>query len=556
MKQTYRYDHYWKYEEMEQALQTLAETYPSLMKLEVLNRTKEGRAIYGVTISEDLNEDRPAFYMDGCTHAGEVSGSMSCLYTIDTLLTSHDEERIAKLLKKQVFYFIPRISPDGTEEYLTTPNTVRSINEIYPEVQKKEGLHAEDLNGDHRILMMRRREPYGAWKKASGSEFQMVRREPDDTEGEFYSVYTEGMIDAYDGINVPSAHNGYGMDFNRNFPVSWQPEGLQRGAGETPLDHVETKTMADFIISHKNICAVQTMHTSGGVLFYPPGTMPEGKACAADMKQIKEIARLADHKLKYPAANLFETFAEDEAHFDAGAFDDWCYLNQGIPALTVEIWNIHEKAGCDEQYPVDRNKSEQKEAEENAKIEEWIRKNAPEAIAEWQAFEHPQLGEVEIGGIDWKFTSQNPPASFLAEELDKLLDFTLRFADTLPSLHFGDVKVTKETDCVYRLETSLYNSGFLPMWLSEHAKELKNERPVFLKAENCRILSGEKEIDALAGFAGVPSSYGYGGNIMTFAKNPAVRKLTWLVEGKAGDAVTLTACHEKTGSVSVTAVLQ
>lgn len=556
MKQTYRYDHYWNYEEMESFLQTMAEKYPSLMKLEVLAVTKEGRSIYGVTISEDLKEDRPAFYMDGCTHAGEISGSMACLHTIDTLLTSHEEEAVRKLLAKQVFYFIPRISPDGTEEYLKTPNSVRSINEIYPPKTDEKGFLAEDLNDDHRILMMRRKEPYGAWKKAEGSSFQMVRREADDAEGDFYGVYTEGTIPSFDGVTIPGMKYRYGMDFNRNFPVCWQPEGLQDGAGSYPLDHVETKTMADFITGHKNICAVLTMHTSGGVLFYPPGTMPEKKADQGDMKQYHTISRMADHKLNYPEFNLFDSFAEDEQHFDAGAFDDWCYLNQGIPALTMEIWNIGVQAGCEMEDFTDKNEDEKKEKEKRLKVEEWIRTNAPEALMDWQPFEHPQLGEVEIGGIDHKFTAQNPPASFLAAELDRILDFTMRFARTLPSLQFSEVKVTKEAEHVYRLETSLYNSGYLSTWLTNRAKLLKIDRPVTFRLEGCSVLSGETEISGLGGFAAVSTGYGYGSNISTYGTNPAVRKLTWIVSGNEGDTVEITAEHEKTGPVVTAAVLK
>lgn len=556
MKQTYRYDHYWNYEEMESFLQTMAEKYPSLMKLEVLAVTKEGRSIYGVTISEDLKEDRPAFYMDGCTHAGEISGSMACLHTIDTLLTSHEEEAVRKLLAKQVFYFIPRISPDGTEEYLKTPNSVRSINEIYPPKTDEKGFLAEDLNDDHRILMMRRKEPYGAWKKAEGSSFQMVRREADDAEGEFYGVYTEGTIPSFDGVTIPGMKYRYGMDFNRNFPVCWQPEGLQDGAGSYPLDHVETKTMADFITGHKNICAVLTMHTSGGVLFYPPGTMPEKKADQGDMKQYHTISRMADHKLNYPEFNLFDSFAEDEQHFDAGAFDDWCYLNQGIPALTMEIWNIGVQAGCEMEDFTDKTEDEKKEKEKRLRVEEWIRTNAPEALMDWQPFEHPQLGEVEIGGIDHKFTAQNPPASFLAAELDRILDFTMRFARTLPSLQFSEVKVTKEAEHVYRLKTSLYNSGYLSTWLTNRAKLLKIDRPVTFRLEGCSVLSGETEISGLGGFAAVSTGYGYGSNISTYGTNPAVRKLTWIVSGNEGDTVEITAEHEKTGPVVTAAVLK
>ena len=550
MKQTYRYDHYWHFDEMETFLKEMADQYPSLMKLETLAETKEGRAIYGVTLSEALREDKPAFYMDGCTHAGEIAGSMACLYVIDTLLTSHEEEQIRNLLKNEVFYFIPRISPDGTEEYLNTGYSVRSINEVYPK-DRKGGLAAQDINGDNKILTMRQKEPYGAWKKLEGSDLLMKKREADDTEGDFYNVVSEGLLDEYDGVTLPIAPALYGMDYNRNFPVSWQPEGFQRGAGKTPLDHIETKTMADFIIDHKNICAVQTMHTSGGVLFNPPGTMPESKADQGDMKQYHEIGKLADHKLKYPMANLFDTFAEDEQHFDAGAFDDWCYLNQGIPALTIEVWDVQEKAGCENPWLKEGEPTEAEKQEELQKVEAWIRANAPEAIFDWTEFDHPQLGKVEIGGVDGKFTSQNPPAKFLAEELDKLLDFTLRFAKTVPSVHFGDVKVSKEAENVYRIDTSLYNSGYLSTWLTNRAKSLKADTPITLEASGCEVLSGDKEVNGLAGFTGVPSGYFYGGNIMTFAKNPAVAKLSWVVLGKEGDEVTLTARHDKTGTVSV-----
>ena len=555
MRQTYQYDHYWNYAEMEEFLQKMAETYPSLMKLEVLSKTNEGRNIYGVTISEGLKEDKPAFYMDGCTHAGEISGSMACVYVIDTLLSSHEEEQVAKLLQNQVFYFIPRISPDGTEEYLKTPYSVRSINEIYPPKKDDKGFLAEDLNGDHKILMMRRKEPYGAWKKLDGSSFQMVRREADDTEGDFYGVYTEGLVPSFDGVSIPGMKYRYGMDFNRNFPVCWQPEGLQDGAGKYPLDHTETKTMADFIISHKNICAVLTMHTSGGVLFYPPGTMPEKKADAGDMKQYHTISRLADHKLNYPEFNLFDTFAEDEQHYDAGAFDDWCYLNRGIPALTMEIWNIEVQAGCEMEDLTNHEEDEKKEKEKRLKVEQWIRANAPEALMDWQVFEHPQLGEVEIGGIDHKFTAQNPPASFLATELEKILDFTMRFARTLPSLRFSDVKVIKEAEHVYRLETSLYNSGYLSTWLTNRAKQLKFDRPVTLRLDGCKVLSGDQEIAGLGGFAAVSSGYGYGSNISTYGENPAVKKLTWIISGNEGDTVEIIAEHEKTGPVTTTVVL-
>ena len=34
----------------------------------------------------------------------------------------------------------------------------------------------------------------------------------------------------------------------------------------------------------------------------------------------------------------------------------------------------------------------------------------------WTTYQHPELGEVEIGGWHSKFWGQNPPAEFLEEE--------------------------------------------------------------------------------------------------------------------------------------------
>ena len=131
----------------------------------------------------------------------------------------------------------------------------------------------------------------------------------------------------------------------------------------------------------------------------------------------------------------------------------------------------------------------------------------------------------------------------------------MRFARTLPSLRFSDVKVTKEAEHVYRLETSLYNSGYLSTWLTNRAKQLKYDRPVTLKLSGCNVLSGDQEIAGLGGFAAVSSGYGYGSNISTYGENPAVKKLTWIVNGKEGDTVEIIAEHEKSGPVTVSVVL-
>lgn len=40
-------------------------------------------------------------------------------------------------------------------------------------------------------------------------------------------------------------------------------------------------------------------------------------------------------------------------------------------------------------------------------------------IQDWTPFEHPQLGQVEIGGVDNKWCLQNPPPELLEAEIAK-----------------------------------------------------------------------------------------------------------------------------------------
>ena len=42
-------------------------------------------------------------------------------------------------------------------------------------------------------------------------------------------------------------------------------------------------------------------------------------------------------------------------------------------------------------------------------------KGIPDCFLPWQEFNHPTLGKVEIGGMNPKFFSQNPPAEALEE---------------------------------------------------------------------------------------------------------------------------------------------
>ena len=137
MKTTFKYDHYFAYEELSKDLEQLAESYPDLVDLKANCLTLEGRKQYVVTLTnKKIGDalDKPAFYLDGNIHAGEVTSSMCAMHTIDYLVTNYDSDKqVQKILDEMTVYVIPRVTPDGAETYLNSPHTLRSVNRVTEE---------------------------------------------------------------------------------------------------------------------------------------------------------------------------------------------------------------------------------------------------------------------------------------------------------------------------------------------------------------------------------------------------------------------------------------
>ena len=216
MKTTFNYDHYYTYDEMTDYSNQLSITYPKLMKLSSICETEEKKQVWAVEITNletgDFNS-KPAYYVDGNHHAGEVTGSMAAMHLIDYLLTNFGEiEDVTTLLNQFTVYVIPKISPDGSDVYLTSAHKLRSVNRPYPHETLEDGLHPSDLDGDGVIRMMRHQTPYGAWKVSNEDSRVMVKRQPDELVGTFYNIYPEGEIVNYDGVHIKLATDKWGLD--------------------------------------------------------------------------------------------------------------------------------------------------------------------------------------------------------------------------------------------------------------------------------------------------------------------------------------------------------
>ena len=552
MKTTFKYDHYFLYEELASNLKELEAKYSSIMKVESIGVTPKNRHVFAVTLSNGDASKKPAYYIDGNTHAGEVTGSMAAMHTLDYLVTNYEcDEKVKALLDECTVYVIPRISPDGAEAYLTSCTKLRSVDRPYLTLEKEAGLNDEDIDQDGVLRMMRVKTPYGAWKKDPENPNLMLKRQPDEKEGEFYNVYPEGTIKEFDGCHIKMANPLWGFDFNRNYPFGWFSEVRQPGAGPYPLSNMETKAVVDFVLNHKNIGGVATHHTFGGMILVPPGTRPEKTGSKLDQKTLREIAKMGTEEMGYPAVAIFDSFTEDQEAYSSGAFDDWCYQQNGIPAYTIELWDMVSRAGIEQTWP-SKPKDDKEMAKEYQKLLDWCQENAPEAFKPWTTVSHPELGEVEVGGLDMKFTLQNPPVAFLQQELEKTTRFCIRMANTLPQLTFDRIDTTQVDDSTYKIEAYVANKGYLPTYLTTETKKMAIESTVKVEAASDKgtILSPVLvDLGSLEGYSGIATGYFYDHSINTFNHSPLMKKVTYYVKGEKGFTVTLKAYCNKAGTV-------
>ncbi len=561
MQRSFVYDHYYRYQEITDILKGYAEKYPALTRLSSIGQTPQGRSIWLLEVTDTAAgafEDKPAYYMEANIHAGEVTGSMVVMYFLDTLFSNLSDPAIWQLLERYTIYAVPRVSPDGSEHYLTTPDYVRSAPRLYPYEQRQPGLHKGDLDGDGACRMMRVRSPYGVWKIAPQDPRLMVKRQPDETEGEFYNVYPEGVIEGYDGLHVPMAPAEFGNDFNRNYPIGWQEESQQAGSGAHPLSNPETQANARFLLSHPNVCCVLDMHTAGGQILYTPGYKSPKEACPADMALYRALGRMGQQENGFPLLNLYEEYMPASHPQTCGGFDDFCHFLLGVPAFTIECWDLAERAGVEVHYPPKEDKSEEEELDCAVKYLKWMDENLPEGqgFLPWTPFEHPQLGPVEIGGPDYKFISQNPPIPFLEQELEKHTRFALRLIRTLPRVVFDQVESRLLAPGLYEVRAVVGNHGYMPTYVFEEGLKNKALPPLTVTLEGeCKVEGDARQaIGHLQGFAGI-QAHNEGMGPTTVETEPLCKEVRWLARGEEGAPLLLTCQGGHIGKVQLKAKL-
>lgn len=454
------------YPELVEAMEALVEGHPTLLSMESVGKSFEGRDMWCVTINNPEtgpDTSKPAFYCEGNIHGNEVQAAEACLYMIWYLAENYGRlDRVTELVDNRAFYVFPTVNPDGRAWWFNGSNTTSSSRSgKAPTDIDRDGLLDEDgyddLDGDGQITQMRRKSPDGRYMLSPVDPRALVPIRPDqDVRGDRYELLgSEGSDNDGDGQVNEDAPGGY--DMNRNWPADWQPDHIQGGAGPYPLCWPETQAVADFIRARPNIAGVQSYHNAAGMILRGPAhPSRESEYPREDENLAKAIGDVGERLLPF-YRNLI---IYKDLYAVRGGFVNWTYEHLGIFSYTNELWNNQQLLGSP---PAGGSVLDQAvgSSGQEAQLFANDRLMLGANYVEWKEFDHPDFGPIEIGGFVKE--SQRVPPPFLLEELcHRNTAFVLYHADQMPLLKWGAIEVEELGDGVYQITAEIENTRLIP----------------------------------------------------------------------------------------------
>jgi len=584
----------------------------NLATMESLGTTLGGREIWLVTVGSPsgapLNE-RPGVLVVGNLEGDHLVGSQLALEAIRYLVRNAQDEAVQSVLSDHVFYFFPRLNPDGAEAMFAGVKWNRKTNSR-PFDDDNDGLTdedgPEDLNGDGYITVMRVADPSGVYIIDPDDDRLMKRADATKGERGAYKLYGEGTDEDGDGFINEDGPGG--VNLNRNFQHAypyWQAD-----AGLHMVSEVESRALMDFTISHRNIATILAFGETDNLVTPPDSRGGLAAAKILDLPDFGEASNDDVFRVGVFAAGgggrggsgrrggggggtylrgaqpgrdndpssgtrpATTVSSQDLVYFTAvsdaykritgiekvpvhrtpeGAFFQYGYFHFGVPSFSTPGWGI--PAGeSEEKATPPRGSGQTEEIRGSGRAQQTGGSSGSDkgilsaleganvdAFADWTPFQHPELGEVEIGGF-LPYVTQNPPAEQLPELGEKHGEFLVELAGMLPRVRIADTEVTAHGGGVFTVTVEVENTGFLPTSL-RHGQTSRSVGPTFvqIQVEPEAILTGADKTTSM----GTLNGSGTRGETVT-----------WVIRGREGAQVEIRLHSQKSGRDTATVTLR
>ena len=566
----YDFDRFLRYDEMAAWLRALVAAHPTLVTVESYGTSHLGRDLLLATVTDSRSGEhhtKPAHWIDANIHAVEVTGGVAALHIINDLVTRFvaGDATVQEALRTRTFYIAPRVNPDGVEDALADrPLFHRSSVRPWPwrDGHRWPGLHPQDIDGDGQILTMRVPDVDGGWMEHPDEPRVMVPVGPLGAPAGVtrYRLLVEGVIENYDGFTIDQPRDPAGLDMNRNFPAGWGVDVL--GSGDHPLSEPEILALVRAVKARPNVCGYNAFHTAGGFMLRPSSNQPDSKLPPEDVFIFKKFGEHSTPLTSYPVHSVYEDLTWDKSRVMGGAGDDWAYDHLGVYSWTTEFWDaIYRATG--EHSPTDVWYVGPTPAQDLA-VCKWSDTHAPGSYVAWYSHEHPQLGTVELGGVNAMYTWTNAPSSMLKAEVAPHTDVAIYQAMAAPRLEIKLVEAHSLGGDVWRVRVGVANTGWLPTDVTQHSRLMKLVLPVTIEIGPSGSASGGTSsgaVDLVEGEARVRvgqlagrAKYLLDGGAMSDG-TPDRHLHTWLVRGRAGSTLAVTATHPRAGTATTTVTL-
>jgi murein tripeptide amidase MpaA len=550
---------YVRYAEQQQLLQQLVQRHPDLVRLQRIGSSAQGRPLYVVIVGRDPDRARPALWIDANMHAGEFVGTNVALAFVDDLLALHAgdnrhglSEAVAAAAKEALIIVAPSLSPDGAEAVHETGRFVRS-SPVDDRKTAEPRWRQVDIDGDGQIRRMRVLDPCGGFVESKDVPGLMLPRDVDD-DGPFYALYPEGVIDDWDGDSVPpwGIYDDNPLDLNRNFSHGWQHEPLQYGAGDYAGSSPEARALMAFATTNPHLYFWINLHTYGGVWIRPLGDKSDDKLSGADFALFRLVEEWATTHAHVPTVSGYHEFLYTPETPLRGDLVDYAFLQRGAYAWAIELWDLYARAGL----PRPRRFVDHYAHQSRGQMEllaRTVSQLGASPIRPWRWTKHPQLGDVEVGGLDARTSVWNPPEGPLVDEVCRgHAAVFFRLLSLLPRLHVTTSRAPLG-DGTSLVTVTVENRGGVSTAGPDVARGLPHNEPVHVVVQDAgRVKDGARRT---LGHLGGTHAGRFGG-IGTWPYQssqalPARRTCRFVVVGD--DPVMLRVGSQRTGHLMVTA---
>lgn len=451
-------------------MKRLRDAFPKFLKLESIGKSHDGRDLMLMTVNNPATgpeSGKAGMYIEANIHGNEIQGGEVCLYTIWYLMENYGRiDDVTRLVDERVFYIIPTVNPDGRQYFMEGPGGNARSGHV-PVDDDNDGVFdedaPEDINGNGIVEQIRKRVPGQGNYRISRSNPDTLEPVPYGETGDWILLGQEGVDNDGDGLVNEDGPGSY--DPNRNWPSDWQPNYVQSGAMDFPFQIPEAKAVGDFLKSHPNIAGVQSYHNSGGMILRGPGAEAVGEYPMTDVRFYDELGRNGERILPFYRYIVLWS----GLYTVHGGFIDYTNDGLGIPSFSNELWS-------NDQYFTSPALREQQADPSSpiapARSRYFFDRHLEfgDQFVAWKAFEHPQFGPVEMGGVWKKFQGRVPPR-FMNEELcHRNMAFSLYQADEMPLVRMGETEVERIGGDVYRVFVDIANPRVTPTIMARAAQ--------------------------------------------------------------------------------------